>query len=78
MHGDIDGPIQQRLFDLAGEQALAADFLQRAVLNGVARHLDDADGKGILGQVKRGHQPRARLMRLRKCQRGSTGADVER
>jgi hypothetical protein len=32
MHRDVDAAVQQRLLDLAGEQALAADLLQRLVL----------------------------------------------
>jgi hypothetical protein len=33
MHGDVDLARQQVLLDLLGEQALAADLLQRAVLD---------------------------------------------
>ena len=41
MHRQIDPPVQQRLVDLLGEQALAADLGQRPVEDPVAGGLDD-------------------------------------
>ena len=42
MHGEVDVAGQQRLLDLLGEQALAADLGERPVLDAVAGGLDDA------------------------------------
>jgi hypothetical protein len=56
MDGDVDAAVQQRLFDLAGEQALAADVLQRAVEDLVAGDLDHHDLERRFGQVEGGHQ----------------------
>jgi hypothetical protein len=77
MHRDVDAAIQQRLLDLAGEQALAADFLQRLVEDLVAGDLDHRDREGGLGQVEGGHQAGARLVRLGQRQGRSTGADFQ-
>ena len=77
MDRDIDRAIQQRLFDLAREQALAADFLQRLVEDLVPRHLDHHDLEGILGQGKGRHQAAARLVRLPEGQRRAAGADLQ-
>ena len=43
MHGEVDAPVEQRLLDLLGEQALAADLGQRPVLDAVAGGADDDD-----------------------------------
>jgi hypothetical protein len=64
MHCNIDATIQQRLFNLARKQTLAADILQRPILNLVAHHLDDHNRKGRLRQVMRQHQTAPHLMRL--------------
>ena len=78
MHRNVDGAIQQRLFDFAGEQPLAADLLERAILDRIAGDLYDHDGKSLFRQVKRRHEARARLMRLGQSQRRATGADLQR
>ena len=75
MDGDVDALIEQRVLDLAGEQALAADLAQRAVQHAVAGGLDDHDLEGVGGQVMRGGQPVARFMRLRERQRRAARAD---
>jgi hypothetical protein len=43
MDGEIDAALHQRLLDLLGEEALAADLLQLAVLHPVAGGADDGD-----------------------------------
>ncbi len=78
MHRDIDTVQQKLLLDLAGEQALAADFAQSAILHTVAGGLDHTDFKGFYGQIKGPHQPVTGFMGLCKRQRGTTGADAQR
>ena len=78
MHGDVDAAVQQRLFDLAREQAFAANFFQRLVQHLIARHLDDHNLKGGFRQGKGRHQAAPHLMRLPKRQRRTTGADLQR
>ncbi len=52
VHRDVDAPLEQRLLDLLGEQALAADLGERAVLHRVAGGLDDDDlDRRRLGQL---------------------------
>ncbi len=41
MDGQIDAPVQQRLFNLLGEHSLGADLRQRHVEDLVARRLDN-------------------------------------
>jgi hypothetical protein len=77
MHGDVDGACQQGLFDLAGEQALAADLFQGAVLNLVAGDLDHHDLECPGRQGKGGGKAVARLMGLRQRQRAAARADLE-
>ena len=43
VHGESDVATEQRLVDLLGEEALAADVSQRLVLDAVARGGDDAE-----------------------------------
>ena len=69
--------VQQRLLDLAREQALAADLFQRPVLDLVARHLDHHDLERRFGQVKRRHQAAPHLMRLPQRKGRSTGSDLQ-
>ena len=78
MHGDVDLAGEQRVLDLAREQALAADLRQRPVEHPVAGGLDHDDLEGGLGQVVRGHQARARLARLGERQRAAARADAQR
>ena len=73
MHGNIDGPIQQRLLDFLGEQPLVADLFQRAIrINQgaiIARGLDHDNLERGIGQIKGCHQTGARLVGLRKGKR---------
>jgi hypothetical protein len=71
MDRNVDLARQQGLLDLLGEQALAADLAQRAILHLVAGGLNDADLDGAgRGQVRMGgDQARARLVRLGKGER---------
>ena len=78
MHRDVDAALQQRLFDLAGEQPLAADVLQRAVLDLVAHHLDHHDLERRLGQRERHPQTAPHLMRLPQGKRRATGSNLQR
>ena len=68
---------EQRFLDLLGEQALAAGFRQRPVLDAVAAGRDDDDLEGFLRQAMRGHQPGARFMRLRQRQRAAACSDFQ-
>ena len=52
MHGDIDAVAEQRFLDLLGEQALAAGFRQRPVLDAVAAGGDRLDGEGRFRKVR--------------------------
>ncbi len=79
VHGQVDGPGQQRLFDFLGEQALAAGLGQSAVLDAIAggAHRHDFDG-GLVGQS--GMSPRqatAHDVRLDQRQRTCAGADAQ-
>ncbi len=78
MHGDVDAAVQQRILDLAGEQALAADLLERAVLHPVAGGLDHHDLEGVAGQSECRHQAVTRLMRLGQSQQRAARADAQR
>ena len=77
MDRNINAAVQQGLFDLAGEQALAADVFQRLVLNLITGDLDHHDLKRSLWQIMCRHQPRPRLMGLRQGKQRSAGADLE-
>ncbi len=61
MHRDIDAAVEQRLLDLLGEQALAAGFRERPVLDTVAAGRDRHDLESALRQTVRRHQPGTRL-----------------
>ena len=78
MHRDVDAAVQERLFDLAREQALAADLFQRLVKDLVAGDLDHHDRERRLGQRKGLHQTSAHLMRLPQRKWGTSGADLQR
>jgi hypothetical protein len=49
VHGGVDLAGDEGFLDLLGEEALAADLRQRAVLDAVAGGLDDHDGDRPLG-----------------------------
>jgi hypothetical protein len=74
MDGNVDAARQQRILDFLGEQALAADFREGAVLNPVAGGFDDVDfgvGQGGMG----GFQRRFHHFRLRQGKRRTARAD---
>ena len=48
MHREVDALVDERFFDLLGEETLAADFGQRPVLDAVTRGLDDHDLDHVL------------------------------
>ncbi len=79
MHRAVDGAGEQRLFELLGEEPLAAERGQRAVAEPVAggpdRHRLDRAGRGQLGMGLR--QPRAQLGRLGERQRAAARADAQ-
>ena len=77
VHGDVDAPVEQRLLDLLGEEALAAGFRKRPVLDAVATGRDDLDGEGVLGHSVRRHQQRPHLVRLCQRQRAAASAYPE-
>ena len=59
MHGQVDGSIEQRLFDFLGEQPLAADIRERDVGDFVARGLDDFQARlGSQSGQRGGNVPR--------------------
>jgi hypothetical protein len=70
-------PREHVVLDLAGEETLAADLLQRAVQHLVPGRLDDDDVERLLGQVEGLRQPVACLVRLGKRQGRAAGADAE-
>ncbi len=43
VHGEIDAPVEESLFDLAGKEAFAGDFMQGHLEYTIARRLDDFD-----------------------------------
>ena len=77
MHGEIDAAVEQRLLDLLGEQALAADLGQRAVLDRVAGGADDDELDRVLAHIQGGRQPGAHRARLHQRQRAAAGADTQ-
>ena len=74
MHGEIDRAGQQRLVDLLGEQALAAEIAQRSG-DAVAGGGDDAELDVALAQAMRRHQQRADMARLPERERAAARAD---
>ncbi len=77
MHRQINAAIKQGFLDFLGEQPLTARFRQRAVLNHVARCLDDHDLKIILGQTVGIHQTPSCFMSLSQCQQAAARADFD-
>ena len=78
MHREVDAAVEQRLLDLLGEQALAADLGQRAILDDVARGPDHRDLDRLGRDAMSGREPRAHLMRLPQRQRAAAGADAQK
>jgi hypothetical protein len=78
MHRQIDAAVQQCFLDLFGEQALAAHFRQRPVLDRVAGSADDDELDCLLIHPERYGQPRAHGARLYQRQRAAARADAQR
>src|SRR5580704_495454 len=80
MHREIDAPVQERLLDLLGEQALAADLGELARLDAVAGGADRHDFDGALrGQFgMSGPQPVAHQRGLVERHRAAARTDAER
>jgi hypothetical protein len=53
MDSQVDRLGDQRFFDFFGEQALAARFRERAVLDAIAGRFDDHDGNGAVRRQRR-------------------------
>ena len=64
MHGHVDVAGDQRVLDLLGEQALAAELAQRLVLDHVAGGLDDDHLEIGFAHAMRGAQPLAQFVHL--------------
>ena len=79
MDRKIDAAAQKRVFDFFGEQPLAADVGKIAVLNPVARGLDDlySDAAGRK-DWKGSNEAFAHRVRLDQGQRRSTGSNTKR
>jgi hypothetical protein len=79
MHGKVDLVIDQRLFDLLGEQAFAADFGKEAILHAVTGGADDRDvdhaRRGEAGM--RRDQTVAHQIGLIERHRAAAGADAQ-
>ena len=67
-------PVEQRLLDLLGEQALAADLGERPVLDAVAGGADHHDARSVVRPAWAATSRRAR-MGLGQRQRTAAGAD---
>ena len=75
--GDVQPAVAETILDLLREQALAAHFGQRPVLDAVAGGGHDLDGEGILRQRMGLHEPGTDLLRLRQGQLAATRADAD-
>ncbi len=78
MHGKVDGAGDERLLDLLGEETLAAGIRQRPVADRVAGGADDLEHDCFRGELVRGREAVAHLLRLGKRQRATARADDER
>ena len=78
MHRDIDAPFIKRMFDFLGEQPLATNLAQRAILYLIPGGRDHHNLERILGQGMPGHQPGAGLAGLGQGKRRTTGANAKR
>jgi hypothetical protein len=77
MHGEVDGAGEERLLDLFGEQALAADLGERPIADQVAGGADDLDRDPLGAEPVGGGEPRAHLMRLGERERAAARADAQ-
>ena len=68
MDRNVDRSLKLRLIQLLGEQSLAANLGERAVLDHVAAGLDDDDFEMFFRRAMDQSQTAARLMRLRQRQ----------
>ena len=75
--GDVDLFGEHRLFDLTGEQPLAADLFQGAVEDAVTGCLDDDNLEGLFRQVESCRQAVAGFMGLSKREGRTSGADTK-
>src|SRR3546814_15684926 len=75
----VDLAGDERFLDLLGEEALAADLRQRALLDAVTGRLDDDDGNRLLGRPfgVRGGKAEAHLPGLGQRQRGAPRARAQ-
>ena len=64
MYGEIDSAITQRLLEFLGEQSLAADLGERAVLDHVAAGPDRHDRDRFLRYAVSGSEPRLHFVCL--------------
>jgi hypothetical protein len=77
MDGDVDASVEKRVLDLLGEETLAADFREIAVLHAVAGRLDDDDLARLLGRTsERGADPGGDVMRLDQSEFRAACADA--
>ena len=74
----VDAAVQQRLLDLLGEQALAADLHQAAVLDAVAGGGDDAPATAASSPPSAAAMRRAASSGLGQGELGAAGADADR
>ena len=76
MNRELDFACQQGLFDFLGEKALAADFIQRAVLDAVSRgrNRDNFDVGGV--QAMGGNQAVAGFAGLDKGEGRPPGSNL--
>ena len=77
MHREIDAAIKERFLDLLGEQPLATHITERAVLNSVARGLDNDHLDRVGCEIMGGDEARAHLLGLFEGERAATGADAK-
>jgi hypothetical protein len=75
VHRQIDIAPEQRLVDLLGEQALAAELAQRLVLDPVAGGGDHAQADIAFAETVRRKQARPHMPRLPQGKRAAAGAD---
>ena len=77
MDRKVDAPIEQRLLDLLGEEALAADLGQRPVEDAVAAGADDDDLEVAPWRSRARRRGGPRSLGLGERERAAAGADAE-
>ena len=77
MHRKVDATGQQCLLDLFREQALAALFRQRPILNDIAGRPDDHEFNPFLSHTHRGGQSRPHRARLDQGERTAARTDAQ-